>query len=78
MNDSVCPDCGGTTFYADHAAVVRCTYTVGSAEYGHYVSGTEEEVYDLDRDLDYLTCEGCGSEHEPEDLVSAEAYSEGI
>jgi hypothetical protein len=65
----ICPDCGHDRFTADHSAMVRRTYNV--IQHGSHETLIElsESIEDVDRDLDVLTCEDCGAQHAPEDLI---------
>jgi hypothetical protein len=74
MSDNkVCPDCGHDEFHADHAATIRRTYTVSAADYLHH---GDEEILDVDRDLDALTCSACESQWQEDDLVTEDAYND--
>lgn len=68
----VCPDCGNNEFTRDAPAVLRLT--------GFYYDGpgfeeSAEERLDIERDYDELTCTDCGSEFEPDELVTPAQYS---
>lgn len=69
----VCPDCGNDDFTHDAAAMLRLTGPVfegiGFEEYG-------EERLDIERDYDTLRCDGCGAEHDPDDLVTEAVYND--
>lgn len=69
----VCPDCGNDELSRDASAMLRLS---GRVYPGIGFEEHSEERIDVERDYDTLTCRDCGSEHDPDDLVTAEAYAE--
>jgi hypothetical protein len=69
----VCPDCGNDEFTRDAAATLRLTgrYYANGLGFEEY----SEERIDIDRDYDTLKCGDCGTEHDPDDLVTEDEYN---
>lgn len=71
----VCPECGNDEFTRDAPAMLRLVGNV-YAGIGFEDGGlATAEPLDIERDYDELRCNDCGATHDPDDLVTEDAYN---